>query len=225
MPKCLYSSLAFVKKELWLALLYAPFHGRKSVTFRIWNLHQTLMRGCLTIRPGWIRLNNQRELWTAFHNLLFSSHTRLELSSLKPKWRFTALKRCGWLNRKWASLLPAAILKSLLQQTFQVAAKLREGLYVPAPLGKQKTLPGVPAHELSPSEHSPSWQSDGRSATREILRLCGARRFIAVFTRALHWSLSWVSSSHSEHTVSSSFIIHFHILLLSILMLFVCNPF
>jgi hypothetical protein len=47
------------------------------------------------------------------------------------------------------SLLLVAVLTSLLQQTFQVAAKLREGLYIPTPLGKQKTLLRVPSHELT----------------------------------------------------------------------------
>jgi len=38
---------------------------------------------------------------------------------------------------------------------------------------------------------SPSWETNSRLAGHEIPRFHGTRRFITVFTRAHHWSLSW----------------------------------
>jgi hypothetical protein len=142
--------------------------------------------------------DQHRQHETAFQSLLISSHTLLELSTLKPKCRLTPRKRRGWLNRKRAaSFLPAAVLKSLLERTFEVAGTLQAytRTRVSSPLGKTK-LHRVPSHELTPLQQSPSWQSDGRLASQEILRLCGLRR--------LHFTVS-------VHTMSSPFLVHLNI--------------
>jgi hypothetical protein len=41
---------------------------------------------------------------------------------------------------------------------------------------------------------SPSWEANRFSAGQEIPAFCEIRRFITAYTRALHLSLSWVSS-------------------------------
>jgi hypothetical protein len=38
---------------------------------------------------------------------------------------------------------------------------------------------------------SPSWEANSRSAAQEITAFYGNWRFITVFTKACHWSLSW----------------------------------
>jgi len=40
------------------------------------------------------------------------------------------------------------------------------------------------------TEQSPSWEANSHSGSQEIPRLYGTRRFITVFPRARHWSLS-----------------------------------
>jgi hypothetical protein len=46
-------------------------------------------------------------------------------------------------------------------------------------------------YSISLMELSPSWEVDNCAATQEHPAFYGTRRFITVFTRALHWSLSW----------------------------------
>jgi hypothetical protein len=48
-------------------------------------------------------------------------------------------------------------------------------------------------------EKSSSWEADTRSADQEIPSFYGARRFIAVFTRAHHRSLYWATQKPSPH--------------------------
>jgi hypothetical protein len=50
---------------------------------------------------------------------------------------------------------------------------------------QQQTL----THSLM--EQGPSWEAGNCAATQELPSIYGIRRFITVFTRALHWSLSW----------------------------------
>jgi hypothetical protein len=48
------------------------------------------------------------------------------------------------------------------------------------------------------------WEATSHSATREFLNFFGTQRFITMFTRALHWSLScdrWIQSM-PPHSVS-----------------------
>jgi hypothetical protein len=54
------------------------------------------------------------------------------------------------------------------------------------------------------TELSPSWEAAHCTATQELPCILWTRRFIIVFTRALHWSLSWARSiqSISSHPVS-----------------------
>jgi hypothetical protein len=40
-------------------------------------------------------------------------------------------------------------------------------------------------------EQSPPWESNNHTARQEIHAIYGTRRFITVFTRAHHWSVSW----------------------------------
>ena len=60
-------------------------------------------------------------------------------------------------------------------------------------------------------EQSPSWETDRFSASQEIPAFYGARRFITVFTGALHLSLSWARSIQSmpPHRTSWRFILIF----------------
>jgi hypothetical protein len=46
-------------------------------------------------------------------------------------------------------------------------------------------------------EMSPSWEVTSDAATKNYLMFNGTRSFITVFTRALHWSLSWARSIQS----------------------------
>jgi hypothetical protein len=43
----------------------------------------------------------------------------------------------------------------------------------------------------------PSWEAVSHAAINNFPAFYGTRRFITVFTRALHWSLSWASSIQS----------------------------
>jgi hypothetical protein len=54
------------------------------------------------------------------------------------------------------------------------------------------------------TELSPSWGAVNCAASRELLSTYGTRRFNPVFTRALHWSLSWAISIQStpSHSIS-----------------------
>jgi hypothetical protein len=61
------------------------------------------------------------------------------------------------------------------------------------------------SRRISNSTHlSPSWEAASRSATQEFPTFYGTRMFITVFTRALHWSLSWARSIQSipPHPIS-----------------------
>jgi hypothetical protein len=53
-------------------------------------------------------------------------------------------------------------------------------------------------------ELSPSWEAACCAATQEFRNIFGTRRFITVFTRALHWSLPWARSIQSmpPHPIS-----------------------
>jgi hypothetical protein len=53
-------------------------------------------------------------------------------------------------------------------------------------------------------ELSPSWEAANCAATQELPEFYGTRRFIAVFTRAVHWSLFWARSNQSipSHPIS-----------------------
>jgi hypothetical protein len=55
------------------------------------------------------------------------------------------------------------------------------------------------SHSLTHSlmELSPSWEAANCAATQELPSIYQTRRFITVFTRALHWSLSWARSIQS----------------------------
>jgi hypothetical protein len=53
-------------------------------------------------------------------------------------------------------------------------------------------------------EQSPSWESNRFSATQEIPRIYGTRKFITAFTSARHLSLSWASSTQSMIPHSNS---------------------
>jgi hypothetical protein len=46
-------------------------------------------------------------------------------------------------------------------------------------------------------ELSPSWEAANCETTQEFPNIYGTQRLITVFTRALHWSLSWASSIQS----------------------------
>jgi hypothetical protein len=46
--------------------------------------------------------------------------------------------------------------------------------------------------ETNSMEMSPSWAGPSCATTQEFPNILWARKFITVFTRALHWSLSWV---------------------------------
>jgi hypothetical protein len=52
-------------------------------------------------------------------------------------------------------------------------------------------------------ELSPSWEAANCATTQELPAFYGTRRFITVFTRALHWFLSWARSIQSiqSHSV------------------------
>jgi hypothetical protein len=52
-------------------------------------------------------------------------------------------------------------------------------------------------------EQSPSWVPNGHSASQEFPALYGTGKFINVFTRARHWSLSW--AVHPIHTFPPHF--------------------
>jgi hypothetical protein len=53
-------------------------------------------------------------------------------------------------------------------------------------------------------ELSPSWEVASAQLLKNFPVFYGTRRFITVFTRALHWPLSWTISVHSipPHTIS-----------------------
>jgi hypothetical protein len=55
-------------------------------------------------------------------------------------------------------------------------------------------------HSLT--ELSSSLEADNCAATQDIPSICGTMRFITVFTRALHWFLSW-AGSYPTHTKPS----------------------
>jgi hypothetical protein len=61
-------------------------------------------------------------------------------------------------------------------------------------------------HSLTHSlmELSPSWEATNCAATQELPAFYGTQMFITVFTRALHWSLSWAISIQStpSHPIS-----------------------
>jgi hypothetical protein len=63
-----------------------------------------------------------------------------------------------------------------------------------------------------PPTQSPSWEVNSHSASQKITHFYGTRRFIAVFTRARHWFLSWARwiQSTPAHPISLR-----HILILS----------
>jgi hypothetical protein len=46
-------------------------------------------------------------------------------------------------------------------------------------------------------QHSPFWEATNCSPTQEFSKSYGTRRFITMFTRARHWSLSWARSVQS----------------------------
>jgi len=45
-------------------------------------------------------------------------------------------------------------------------------------------------------DQSPSWNADNPSASHDIRHACGPRKFITVFTKAIHWALSWTRWIH-----------------------------
>jgi len=51
---------------------------------------------------------------------------------------------------------------------------------------------------------SPSWEASSLSASQGITALCGIQSFITMFTRARHWSLSWIRwiQSTTSHLIS-----------------------
>jgi hypothetical protein len=53
-------------------------------------------------------------------------------------------------------------------------------------------------------ELSPSWEAANCAATKNFPAFYGTWRFITMFTRALHWSLSWARSIQSipSHPIS-----------------------
>jgi hypothetical protein len=53
-------------------------------------------------------------------------------------------------------------------------------------------------------ELSPSWEASNCAATQDVPKIYVTRRFITVFTRALHWSISWARSIQSipAHPIS-----------------------
>jgi hypothetical protein len=53
-------------------------------------------------------------------------------------------------------------------------------------------------------ELSPSGGAANSAATQEFPNIYGTRRFIAVFTRALHWSLSWARSIYKYTACTSN---------------------
>jgi hypothetical protein len=59
------------------------------------------------------------------------------------------------------------------------------------------------------TELSPSWEATNCAAAQELPAFYGTRRFITVFTRGLHWSLSWAGSMQSipSHTISLRYIL------------------
>jgi hypothetical protein len=46
-------------------------------------------------------------------------------------------------------------------------------------------------------ELSPSWEATNCASTKKFPAFYGTRRFITVFTRTLHWSISWARSIQS----------------------------
>jgi hypothetical protein len=51
-------------------------------------------------------------------------------------------------------------------------------------------------------QQRPSWEANSHSASQEFTAFYWSRRFISVFTRARHWSLSWARWIQSSHTIS-----------------------
>jgi hypothetical protein len=64
---------------------------------------------------------------------------------------------------------------------------------------KQQHKTGTNSMELSPS-----WEPQVSQLHKNFPPLYGARRFITIFTRVLHWSLTWAGSSQSmpSHPIS-----------------------
>jgi hypothetical protein len=56
-------------------------------------------------------------------------------------------------------------------------------------------------------QRSPSREANSHSTIQEILRLFGTRRFIIIFKRARHWSVSWVTWIQST---SSNSVRYYH---------------
>jgi len=52
---------------------------------------------------------------------------------------------------------------------------------------------------LSNSVKHSHWEANSHSACQEVPLLSWNPRFIAVFTRACHWSISWARWIHSTH--------------------------
>jgi hypothetical protein len=67
------------------------------------------------------------------------------------------------------------------------------------------------------TELSPSWEAANCAATQELPAFYGTRRFITMFTRAFHWSLSWARSTQltPSHPISLRYILilftHLHL--------------
>jgi hypothetical protein len=58
-------------------------------------------------------------------------------------------------------------------------------------------------------ELSPSWEAASCTSLKNFPIFYGTQKFITVFTRALHWSLSWARSIHSipPHPIPLRFIL------------------
>jgi hypothetical protein len=68
----------------------------------------------------------------------------------------------------------------------------------------QKTVTWLVPYSYLLMELSPSGGATNSAGTQEFPSIYGTRRFITVFTRALHWSLSWARSIQSipSHPIS-----------------------
>jgi hypothetical protein len=76
------------------------------------------------------------------------------------------------------------------------------------PQKKNASIYQVPLHIANPMKHRRSWRANSRSVSEDISGFYEIWRFITLFIRDRHWSLSWAGWIKSKFLTTHSFEIH-----------------